>query len=395
MDRQKLLLSVCDYASTDEYMYFVPRNLLGFFEYDIGLKSIEPMKTMEKMELCEYGYGTVCKFKEKLIFAQYYKHDFLIYDVKEFQLIKTINPSLYLGKDGKVFRYYIRTIIHNNCIFFLGDSDSEILVLDMDTMNFFVVETWKKAISEYMGKEQFIGISTYRDICVVNESVWIPLRCSNCILEMDLNTTRAKIHKVDTEKMIFTTICFDGGCFWLTGEKKVIVKWDPQMNSVELLNQFPEDFVNIPKRNQYWNGMFVSSSYEKDYVIFFPMTANMAIRVHATTNKIEKFYQGKESLSCYMVKKWSEDIFYVEWGKSAASIDKSMLIDLNGKVLDTDIFSIEWKRLYLQDFDKKEEVYTENDLLSLKEFFLTRICHMDKAIENPNKGYGKYIHKTI
>ena len=31
MDRQKLLLSVCDYASTDEYMYFVPRNLLGFF----------------------------------------------------------------------------------------------------------------------------------------------------------------------------------------------------------------------------------------------------------------------------------------------------------------------------------------------------------------------------
>lgn len=96
-----------------------------------------------------------------------------------------------------------------------------------------------------------------------------------------------------------------------------------------------------------------------------------------------------------MVKKWSEDIFYVEWGKSAASIDKSMLIDLNGKVLDTDIFSIEWKRLYLQDFDKKEEVYTENDLLSLKEFFLTRICHMDKAIENPNKGYGKYIHKTI
>lgn len=394
MDGQKLLLSVCDFAVTDEYIYFASRNLTGFFRYHIHSKLVEPVCAMEKMELNKSGFGTVCKFGEKLIFAPYYKQELRIYDLQESQLIEEIDLSSLLGKAGKTFRYYMCNIIHQNSIYFLGDSDSEIICLNMDTMHISIVETWKKAGSEYIGNDQFIGISTYKDVCVVKESVWVPLRFYNCILEMDLNTTQAKVHKVDTEQMIFTTICFDGVHFWLTGGKKAIIKWNPHTNTADRFDQFPDGFLTVPKKNPYWNGLFSSSFYENNYVFFFPMIANMAIRIDISTNKAEKFYQDQRMLSCYMVKKWKDHVFYVEWGSGAADLDASMLIDSDGNVLDTDIFSVGWEKINLQNFDRDDEPYIESGLISTG-FFLEKIRRTDQKTTGTYKECGTSIYETI
>ena len=65
--------------------------------------------------------------------------------------------------------------------------------------------------------------STY-EVYAADGILWGPIDAKNRILELNLQTKEATVHKVEAADMKFSTICFDGSNFWLTGEVHPIGK---------------------------------------------------------------------------------------------------------------------------------------------------------------------------
>ena len=274
-------------------------------------------------------------------------------------------------------------------IYFIGEDQSEIIYLDMDKMELSVCSAWKELAAGNSSDQKNIGLHTY-DLCVVNQILWAPVNHKNHILELDLRTREARIHKVDVPDMQFVTICFDGINFWLTGEKRQIIIWNSNMEVTDIIEEFPDHFR---EDLEWWDNYFVRSLYEKGYVYLFPMNANMALKINVRTKEMDVFYQWDEMICCEAVKKWDENAFYLEWKKKGSlEMDNSMIIDLDGNVIDTGIFTIEGDKIEWSDCEGEYELYLENYVVTLEKFLKNRVCRDNEnhAVLYENSGEKIY-----
>lgn len=398
LDRE-ILLNASDLLHIGDTVLLAAKNVPGIFQYDKILKKTEPLSlkvTDPEMPQRYYNIGGISKYQDQIVFAPSYASEILIYNMQFPDKVERINPTLQLQKSKQHYRYYYRTAVCGSLIYFIGDWLCEIICLDISTMELTVVDTWKRAIASQIGAQDFIGVRTYRDICVINDVLWVPLNYDNCIMEMDMRTQETKIYKLDTVKMKFSTICSDGINFWLTGEKKIIVKWNKETGAINVIDNFPDDFAqNINNKNSYWNGVFSCSFYEKDYVYFFPLTANMAIRISTMTEKVEKFFQEKESRGCYMASKWDENTFYVEWGDNLVHAASNMLIDLHANIKDKDIFAVKCSAVDCSYCENKDGIYTEDSILILDRFLKEKIYRRAQSSQRMSKRFGNSIYREV
>ena len=339
---EDILLSTYNMAKIEEDIFFASKNVPGLFVYNKKTDLIEQIATgvLEENNICSrFAFGGICICKKGILFAPFASSKILIYSStkKEVEIID-LNKLLNLKIEKKF--YIKRAIAYKNTIYFICNKNCEMLCLNIDTMQTTILDSWKKKLLMNENVTDFIGVNTGGDICIVEDSIWVPVNYNNYILEINMRTQEEILHKINIQEMIFSTICFDGLCFWLTGYENVIVKWNRLNNYTEIFDVFPEGFCKFYKEG-YWEELFTRSFYENGYVYLFPMTVNMALKVEINTGQIQKMYQWDELESCYTVEKWEENIFYIETGNdNYIDINHSMLMDTNGYVLKHNIFEI-------------------------------------------------------
>lgn len=368
---KKVLLSAGGFIDADGIIYFDSKEF-GFFQCNKNTGEVNALSIKaEKGKGAKRAFIGGCKYKDKIIFSPYFASEILVYNILSPEDVERINPTLLLKNSELCFHYYLHAVACSNLIYFIGEDQSEIIYLDMDKMEVFICSAWKELAAEIITDQKNIGLHTY-DMCIVDQILWAPLNYNNHILEMDLRTRETRIHKVNVSSMQFATICFDGINFWLTGEKKQIIKWNKNTGTVEIIEDFPDNFM---KDSSWWNDFFVSSFYVKGYVYLFPMTANMAFKINVQTQKIDIFYQWDTMVCCEVVEKWDENSFYIEWKKKRAlDMDNSIIIDLEGNVKDTGIFTIEGDKIEWSDCEGENELYLENYVVTLEKFLKNRVC---------------------
>ena len=162
------------------------------------------------------------------------------------------------------------------------------------------------------------------------------------------------------------------------------------MEVTDIIEEFPDHFR---EDLEWWDNYFVRSLYEKGYVYLFPMNANMALKINVRTKEMDVFYQWDEMICCEAVKKWDENAFYLEWKKKGSlEMDNSMIIDLDGNVIDTGIFTIEGDKIEWSDCEGEYELYLENYVVTLEKFLKNRVCRDNEnhAVLYENSGEKIY-----
>lgn len=368
-----MLLGMGGSIVADEIIYFAPSNLPGFFQYNkiTGKLGLLPIKETKRKEIYPVIYVGMCTLHDKIIFLPYYASELLVYDMKYKKEVNRIHLKSKLPKSSQWYRFYIHAVPYLNFVYCIGWHDSEMLCFNIETEKISVVNTWKKAIAEVVGNTSFIGIHAY-DVCVVEGNLWAPIHTRDCILEFNLQTMEARVHRVGMPDMKFATICFDGTDFWLTGDKKRIVKWNKNTKEASYIGQFPKGFIKSSKEEKDY---FYKSYYESGIVYFFPMFANMALKVDVGICKTDIFYQWDKLLACNVVQKWDENTFYVEWCcEGSAKIEHSMIIDVDGCILNEDVMEIDIDELEWPEYIDDDALYHEDEIMTLNRFLDKRAC---------------------
>lgn len=364
---ENILLSTYNMVRSGEEIYFASKNVAGFFTFHTQTKRTKQIAidVLTECGTCsKFMFGGICVYKEKVVFAPYESSKILIYSNDEEKKMVDINQIFY--KEGQKNYYVKRAVVFQNLIYFICNKYSEMLCLNMDTLQIHILNFWKKDSFINAESTEFIGVNTGGDVCVVDESFWVPLNCNNCILEVDMRTQEVNIHKINGQEMRFSTICFDGIYFWLTGYEPVVVRWNHTNNFAETFHDFPEGFQKFHKED-YWEELFTRSFYDNGYVYLFPMTVNMALKIKCETGQMEKIYQWSMLESCYTVEKWDDDIFYIETGNdNYIDIDDSMLMDRNGTVLKHNIFKVLSENIEYHFNEKGMPNYIETQACTLE-----------------------------
>ena len=390
MNDRRVVLGAGGYVELDGKLYFAAINMAGFFQYNksTGELACLPLKGSGLKEAQQIGYAGVCRFQDKIIFAPYHAHDILIYDVQNPKKSGKMDLDLLLPESGQLYREFIHAVAYSNLVYFFGWDHSEIICLNMDTETVCVVDTWKEAIAAHIGSHEFIGIHT-SDLCILEGSVWAPLNESGCVLEFNLQTNEADVHRAYASNMRYATICFDGSDFWMSGNQKKIVRWKKGSAKTKTIEVFPKGFQKDSKGGEDY---FYMSFYKAGFVYFFPWFANMALRVDVQSEEVEIFYQWDGLVMCDMVQEWEDDAFYLEWYDYLDLEEKrsTMVIDLDGKIREKNIFSMESSAVAWPEDD--DGIYNEDAILTLENFLDKRVCCEESRSARPHETVGRKIY---
>ncbi len=394
-NREKIILSTYNYLNTEDYIYFAAKNTVGLFQYERKTGKIRNLDVKLNINTQSgfFLFGGVCECGKNVIFAPFLDWNLLIYDRNGVEDIKQINLKERFGVKKPLHHFYKRAITYKNLIYLIGDINSETIVFNTNNMALYELDICENMIMKDRDNDSFIGINTCGDICRIDNTLWVPLNLAGYILEINLDTKSGNCHYVGNYDNRFSTICYDGKYFWLTGYKKEIVKWDRESGRIEIINDFPKGFDQFIRDN-YWTELFTRSFFENGNIYLFPMTANMAIRINIQTNEMQPFYVWEELSSCYTVEKWNEDTFYIEWGdRDYIEINHSMLIDVDGDIKETDVFvmdrsTIEWP-------DVGEGIYWENSAWTVERFIQDKIKHKSQDCETSYNKCGEKIFMSM
>ncbi len=106
---------------------------------------------------------------------------------------------------------------------------------------------------------------------------------SNAILEFNMDIERAVIHRVGNENNSFYRMTYDGNDYWLIPhESKAVIRWNRKTGRTIEYSEYPEGFVG--EKNA-----FISIVSCGAYLLAFPKTANMIIKIDRETGIMSEF----------------------------------------------------------------------------------------------------------
>lgn len=386
--KKKILLGMGSYVDIEEKLYFAANNVPAFFQYDKVSEQMELLPIKERKRGGNMKYLSTCRFHDKIVFLPYNASEVVIYDCRDRKTKRNYLKDE-CPESKQLYKHYLQAVSYSDFIYCIGWSDAELLCIDMRTEKVSVVDTWKSAIAADLGSKAFVGMHAY-GVYAADGILWGPIDAKNRILELNLQTKEATVHKVEAADMKFSTICFDGSDFWLTGDKQIIVKWNRDTKKAEVIDRFPEGFVKSSKLEA---DFFCRSYYEAGYLYLFPLYANMALKVNIQTYQAEIFCQWDVPVSCDTMQKWDRETFYVEcYREGSVKLDYSMIIGLDGIIRDTDIFEIDTEQINWSEYFGDDGIYHEDLIITLEEFIDKKVCKKEQYHDGVYETCGEKIY---
>lgn len=250
--------------------------------------------------------------ENKLLYTQYYHGNIIDYDIKNNKFSFLVECE----NDKKITQMpYNHIYSYNNKIFFFGCGEyASIMIFDEITREYTIDDRWIDEFERKYGKKT---TQYYQyDACRTGQYIWLTLREPNMIMKYSMESGESTFYKIESNSNCFSTICYVNGEFWLTGEEKEIICWNPQTQKVRVFSNFPKGFVKRIFRNPSWNEnekLFNASLKRGNHLFFCPHRANMLIAINLETEEIIKIHDVRDETRCFpMVKLLNGDIFFQE-----------------------------------------------------------------------------------
>lgn len=307
-----------------ETVYIFTKDSQSLFEYSksSGLFRLCGMvqTKLEQMFTCAILY-------ENKIYIPPYDGDCIrVYDIyqKKFYSIPLTQTS-----DGKLNKtHYLTCFGYGEKIYIFGDDDSVVLSLDVRDESVQELSNFINGFKKLYGYE--VGVHINKSVCIVENFFWMPMSCDNIILQYDIQKNEYCFWTVGIRKMQYATVNFDGKYFWLTGNQKVIVRWEKESNSVKEFEVFPTGFESS-NGSLGWYDLFLCGILLKEQLYYAPLDSNMVIKFDIKKEKMECILKIDSDHVCLNMEKMNEDIIYLEEYEQNLSPYKTYLIDSKGK----------------------------------------------------------------
>jgi CDP-glycerol glycerophosphotransferase (TagB/SpsB family) len=411
-----------DMVIEGDTMWFPENNFNGLFKMDMITKKIELLCEFSNDNINELRkYGSVSKYRDKMIFAPMGAKDIAIYNTSNKELTKC---KLKEPKISKKISYneslkFFATVNYKNWIFIIGCSYPAIIKVNMDTDEVEYYTDWVKKVEKYISNEN--DVIFRNDVYVRGNSIFIPGCNANIVMEFNMDSGNAKIHEVGDKECCYSSICFDGKDFWLSPRRSGdIVKWNEKTGEIKKYNNYPEGFMS-------GYNSFSKIIYNKSEIILFPAEANMTLKVDIETGKmmpismLDEIYE-QHRYSCnnwafkyYLVDSSDENMYifpsknnkFISWNRETMEITEyPMILNKEYEIQNT----LKYKELYDMQSEKNYKPcdvnYYEGCNISIPEYLnflgnkenfknVKQIMIYKELFNNSNGTCGQEIHYYI
>lgn len=295
----KHLIGVYDIVGQSGKKYFASKYRNALFCYDGTVGEVEFLQKFQT-EKEEFLYLVGHESEGLVFFYPYLADNIAVYDVEQRRLSYLHDDRLREARINRGMEYDKKFYLINE------SSLAKSFVFDMEKMELFTLQETYGLPEEILERAR---IRYYKDFCFINTSLYLPGEEPDGVVEFDLANGKLLKHKISDSGMTYATIAYDGRAFYLTGDRRAIVRWDGGKET-EMLCGMPNGFDIKP--HKLFEGYFACSLYMEGYIYMFPLCANMIIRVDVQSKQIEMVRDGLENVACWYAKKWSEDSVYVE-----------------------------------------------------------------------------------
>lgn len=320
----KDILGSVEIINDQENMYILTRDTQSLFEYSASSKILK-LCGMVGTKLGQSFIGATL-YENKIYIVPYDADCIWVYDIykKKFHSIPITQTS-----DGKLNKTrYLTCFGYEGKLYIFGEGNSVVLYLDVRNETVRELSNCHDEFKKLYGYEA--GVYTYKNVCIVENCFWVPMSCDNILLQYDMQKDKCYFWNVGLRKMQYVTINFDGKYFWLTGNQRVIVRWEKESDSVKEFEAFPTGFECSNDRAG-WKDLFLCGLLLKDQLYYAPLSSNMLIKFDTKKDEMEYILKIDTNHICLTMEKMNEDTLYLEEYDPNPVLYQTYLIDSKGK----------------------------------------------------------------
>lgn len=322
LSNEKIHLNCTDIVKYNNKLYILTRDAQCLFEYCLITKKMKFCGTIKNEEKQFYISMTLCK---QILYIVPYEGNYICtYDIdkREFKHI-FLEPS----KNELVKKYYQLCFSYHNKIYLLGGKGSSMICLDPVTNKISELSEW---IFDFKKKYNCdAAVTTHANICIVKECFWVAIKGNNILLEYNMNTNKYHFWNVGKKEIQYVTVTFDGEYFWLSGDKKFIVRWKKESNEIKEFNNFPLDFEYGNKKIA-WKELFSNGYIWNESIYFSPLNSNMLIKFDKNSGNMKCILKVDFNHICFEMMLLNEEEIYME------TLDMNSLLRANSYCISKD-----------------------------------------------------------
>ncbi len=240
---------------------------------------------------------------------------------------------------------------------------------------------------------RYYGVDSYR----LGESIYIPFRHSNLLIEFDTKRKSFTYHKVGRDENVYEHITYDGANFWISSAKAggCIIRWNPKTYETKEYAGFPRECDFTYARMNGYSG-FTKMICANDVIYLFPGMLNMVIEMDVKTGYmkantwITQFLASQKLSNWY---KWFQFVKIIDGVIYAGMFSgkKLLVIDVNNKTIEAvsvRIDSLQYERCRTRSTKSLVERMMVSDVTSLLENVKNNITNRKKRCMCGNKIYS-------
>ncbi|MED1952359.1 hypothetical protein [Brevibacillus centrosporus] len=243
-------------------------------------------------------YEGIVKHENKLILAPLGGKEIAEFDLIQGSFKKITRETSSAGLSVGSFQLF-KNIVYKESVYFTPLSYPAILKYDLRTGENTFYTDWMDQLSPFISDSKKPLFAN--GVCVRDNLLLMAFAQDNIVLEFNMDTNRAKFHRVGREGNKYWGMTFDGQDYWLiqndNRNAESIVKWNYETGATEEYADFPPGFVSLENN-------FNEIVYCGKYLLAFPRFSNMIVKIDATTGAMSEFntgldYKEGERKSCY------------------------------------------------------------------------------------------------
>lgn len=349
------------YVRSGDYIYFPAMNFNALYQLNILDRKMEILGSIPNERwYSKHLYGAIAMNGGKLYMPPMNATEIAVYNIceKSFKKIKLSDsepeiPSKFFGviADGN-YVYLIPCRYHS--VVRIDVRDDSVTYIDIGS---------EKYLSGNMAEHMLIKNGYF----IKDKYLYMALYENNVIIKVNLENLDVEHINIGKGLNGFVDMCVDGDVIWLVQNKvPKIIKWNEVENSVQVFNDFPEDFECIGEIP------FINIINMDSYIFVASYQANMSLRIEKQTHKItkaswdvskEKIIAGNWNAKHYFAKKTDDNKIIINYiaDHSIVIADEQVvaefqLIDENGEEhirvaqKDAEGFERESENFELKDF---------------------------------------------
>ncbi|MDE6743364.1 MAG: hypothetical protein K2J95_05760 [Lachnospiraceae bacterium] len=324
IQNDKDILDSAEIINDQEKVYLLTRDTQSLFEYSISSGTLR-LCGMVQTKL-EQTFISATLYENKIYIPPYAGDCIRVYDICQKKFHSILLTQSTVEKLNK--KYYQICFGYGGKVYILGGGDSVILSVDVRNETVQELSNCHDGFKKLYGYEA--GVYIHKNVCIVENCFWVPMSCDNILLQYDMQKDECYFWNVGLRKMQYATINFDGKYFWLTGNQKVIVRWEKESDSVKEFEAFPTGFECSNDRVG-WDDLFLCGFLLKDQLYYAPLDSNMVIKFDTKKEKMECILKIDSDHVCLNMEKMNEDTLYLEEYDSNPVLYQTYLIDSKGK----------------------------------------------------------------